>query len=426
MYVDNNGAITTSFQVPAAPGGARSVGITEPYRGSAQRTFTVTPLISLDRSNTSPGASVNASGVGFAANETSISVTLDQIPVATGISADSKGSWTGTLLIPSLPAGSHTIRASGSLTSSGTVPTLTMTLGSALTLERSSGSPGSILKVSGSGFAPRENITITVGDGLSETTASSDSQGAWVASLTLPPAPGGRLNIRAAGATGQPKETRFTVTPTVSLSQATGAPGSLVTVEGQGFRANQTGIPIKFGVTVVASPSADSQGSWTSNLTVPPSPSGTHLIGVSASPPLKVPFTVSPTITLGGNLGEPGSSVTVTGSGFAANEKGITVTLDQTPVAAGIAANTEGSWSVSFPLPSLPTGTYSILSSGSRTSAGSVPGVTVTVGADLSLERSSGPPGTTLPVNGAGVRPRANITVTVGQGLTGTNVAADT
>ena len=147
---------------------------------------------------------------------------------------------------------------------------------------------------------------------------------------------------------------------------------------------------------------------------------------MSASPPLKVPFTVSPTITLGGNLGEPGSSVTVTGSGFAANEKGITVTLDQTPVAAGVAANAEGSWSVSFPLPSLPTGTYSILGSGSRTSAGSVPGVTMTVGADLSLERSSGPPGTTLTVNGAGFRSRENITVTVGQGLTETNVAADT
>ena len=425
VSVDNNGAVTTSFQVPAAPGGPRSVGITEPSRGSAQRTFTVTPLISLDRSNTSPGASVNASGVGFAANETSITVTLDQTPVATGISADSKGSWTGSLLIPSLPAGSHTIRASGSLTSSGTVPNLTMTLGSALTLERSSGSPGSILKVSGSGFAPRENITITVGDGLSETTASSDSQGAWVTSLTLPPAPGGRLNIRAAGATGQPKETGFTVTPTVSLSQATGAPDSLVTVEGQGFTANQTGIPIKFGATVVASPSADSQGSWTSTLTVPPSPSGPHFIEVSASPPLKVPFTVSPTINVGGNLGEPGSPVTVTGSGFAANEKGITVTLDQTPVAAGVAANAEGSWSVSFPLPSLPTGTYSILSSGSRTSAGSVPGVTMSVGADLSVERSSGPPGTTLTVNGAGFKSRENITVIVGQGLTETNVAAD-
>ena len=187
VSVDNDGAITTSFQVPAAPGGPRSVGITEPARGSAQRTFTVTPLISLDRSNTSPGASVNASGVGFAANETSITVTLGQTPVATGISADSKGSWTGSLLIPSLPSGSHTIRASGALTSGGTVPTLTMILGSALTLESSNGSPGSILKVSGSGFAPRENITITVGDGLSETATSSDSQGAWVASLPLPP-----------------------------------------------------------------------------------------------------------------------------------------------------------------------------------------------------------------------------------------------
>jgi len=427
VSVDSNGAVSTSFQVPAVPGGPRSVGIVEPSRGSAQKTFTVTPLLSLDRLNTSPGASVNASGVGFAANETSITVTLDRTPVATGISADAKGSWTGTLLIPSLPAGSHTVRASGSLTPSGSVPTLTLTLGADLSLDRSSGSPGTSLKVSGSGFAPRDNITITVGDGLIEAVASANSQGAWTANVTIPAAPGGRLTIRASGSSGQPKETDFTVTPDVSLSQATGPPGSLLTIEGKGFRANQKGIPIKFGTTVVASPSANSQGSWTNTLTIPPSPAGTHFIEVSgASPPLEVPFTVTPTISLGGTLGEPGSSVTVTGSGFGANEKGITVTLDQTPIATGISANAEGSWSTSFLLPSLPTGTYSILSSGSRTSGTSVPEATLTVGADLSLERTSGPPGTTLRVNGAGFRARENITVTVGQGQTETNVVANT
>lgn len=424
--MDSNGAVSTSLQVPESPGGPRSIGITEPSRGSAQKTFTVTPLLSLDRLNSSPGASVNASGVGFSANENTITVMLGQTPVATGISADAKGSWRGSLLIPSLPAGSHTVRAFGSLTSSSKVPTLNMTLGAAIILDRSSGSPATALKVSGSGFAPRDNIKITAGDALIEVVASSDLQGAWTADLTIPPAPSGSLTIRASGATGQPKEIDFRVTPTVSLSQATGTPGSLVTIEGKGFRANQSGIPIKFGGAVVASPSANSNGSWTSTLTVPQSPAGTRFIEISgASPTLEVPFAVTPTISLAGTLGEPGSSVTVTGSGFGTNEKGITVTLGQTPVAAGISANTEGSWSVSFPLPSLPTGSYSIQSSGSRTSVASVPEVNLTIGADLIMERSSGPPGTSFRVSGAGFRARENIVVTVGTGLSETNVASN-
>jgi len=424
--VDNNGAVSASFQVPSAPGGSRAVVITEPSIRSAQKTFKVTPLLSLDRLNASPGASVNASGIGFAANEKNITVTLDETPVATGISADAQGTWTGSLLIPSLPAGSHIVRASGSLTTIGSVPTLHLTLGAAIDLERSSGSPGTTLKVSGSGFGPREIIKIIVGDGLTEIVASSNSQGAWTANLTIPAAPGGGLTIRASGATGQPQETEFNVTPTVSLSKATGAPGSLVTIDGQGFSANQKGIPIKFGTAVLASPSANSQGSWTSALTVPPSPAGTIFIEVSGvTPPLDVPFTVTPTISLGATLGKPGTSVSVTGSGFGANENGISVILDQTPVAEGISANAEGFWSVSFLLPSLPMGSYRILSSGSRTSGSSVPEVTLTVGADLNLERSSGPPGTTLSVSGSGFRARENITVTIGQGLTETNVVSN-
>jgi len=418
ISVDSQGSISTSIQVPVAPGGPRSVGVSDPSRGTTQSTFTVTPMLSLDRLNVSPGSSVTATGVGFAANETAITVTIDQTWVKTGISADTSGSWTTSLTVPSLPAGSHAARASGSLTSISRVPAVTLTLGAGLSLEPSSGSPGTALEVSGSGFGPRESITVTVGNGLTEIGVSANSQGAWTANITIPPAPGGRLTIRASGARSAPQETDFTVIPTVSLSQPTGYPGSSVTIEGHGFRSNQDGISIRFGADIVASPLANAQGSWTSTLTIPPSPAGAQSIIVSGgNPQLQVPFTVTPAISMAGTGGEPGAPITVMGSGFGANEKGITVTLDQTPVAAGISANAEGSWSVSFPLPSLPTGSYAVLGSGSQTSAISVPEITLTVGADLSLERSSGPPGTTLKVSGAGFRASESITLTVGQGL---------
>lgn len=293
ISVDSQGSISTTFQVPVAPGGSRSVGV-----GTTQSTFTVTPKLSLDRLNISPGSSVTATGVGFAANENAITVTIDQTPVKTGISADPSGSWTASLIVPSLPAGSHTAGASGSLTFVGRVPTVTLTLGAELSLEPSSGSPGTALEVRGSGFEPRESITVTVGNGLTEIGVSANSQGVWTANVTIPPAPGGRLTIRASGDASAPLETEFTVTPTVSLSQLTGSPGSSVTIEGQGFRANQNGISIRFGADIVASPFPNAQGSWTSAFTIPPSPAGVHSIIVSGGDPqLEVPFTVTPAIS---------------------------------------------------------------------------------------------------------------------------------
>ena len=426
VSVDSGGSISTSFQVPAAPGGPRSVGVSDPSGGSVQTTYSVTPLLALDHLNTSPGASITANGIGFAANESGISVSLGQTSVATGILADKDGSWITNFVVPSLAAGSHTVRASGPLTTRNSVPALTVTLGAELSLGRSSGPPGTALKVTGAGFGPAETITIAVGDGLAETGASANSQGVWTANITIPPAPSGRLIIRATGARGQPKETDFIVTPAVSLSRPTGSPGTAITISGQGFRANQRGISISFGSVVVASPSANVQGSWNGTFTVPPSPAGTLSIGVAgANPQIDVPFTVTPAISIGGNPGGPRGSITINGSGFAANEQGITVTLDQTPMAAGIAANAAGSWSVSFPLPSLPTGSYSIRSSGSQTSGTSVLQVSLTVGADLNLERSTGAPGTGIKVSGAGFRARETVTVTIGDGLGETIVAAN-
>ena len=426
VTVDSQGSLATTFQVPLAPGGPRSVGISEGSIGAAQVTFTVTPQISLDRLNSSPGSSVTATGVGFAANENAITVTIGQTTVATGVSAGRNGSWSTSLSVPSLPAGPHTVRASGLLTSRGDVPAITLTLGADLSLERSSGPPGTTLKVSGSGFVPRERISITLGDDLSEITATADSQGQWSSDVTIPPVPSGRLTIKASSFGGQPKETDFTVIPTVSLSQPTGSPGSSLTIEGRGFRANQEGIGIIFGSVVVDSPSANSRGSFSSTFTIPPSPAGSHAIRVgSGNSQLDVPFAVTPAISLRGSTSEPGASVTVSGAGFGPSERGITVTLDQIQVAADVSANGEGSWSVSFRIPSLPAGSYSIQGSGSQTSVSSVPVVDLIVGADLNLERSSGPPGTNLKVSGAGFMARENVTVTVGDGLTETNVIAN-
>ena len=344
ISVDSQGSITTTFQIPVAAGGPRMIGVYHPSRGSTQKTFTVTPTLSLDRLNIAPGGSLTATGSGFAANERAITVTIDQTPVATRILADINGSWTTSLIAPSLPSGSHSARASGSLTPVDKVPPVTLTLGAGLDLERSSGPPGSVVEARGSGFAPSESITITAGKGLTEFAATANSRGVWTANVTIPPAPTGRLTIQASSAGNVPVETDFTVTPSISII---------------------------------------------------------------------------------GTGGEPGSSITAVGSGFGANEVGIAVTLDQAPVATGVAANAEGSWTASFTLPSLPTGSYTLLASGSLTASSSFSEVIVAVRADLTLERSSGPPGTEISIRGAGFKSGERVTVTMGQSTANTIVVAN-
>lgn len=159
--------------------------------------------------------------------------------------------------------------------------------------------------------------------------------------------------------------------PSISISPTSGPPGSLILVTGSGFSANEAGITITYdGINVDARSYgegywragiwADSQGGWKADFVVPAaSPSGSHHI-IDASGPSTlattvpdVTFTMTPGFRINPTSGTPGSSMTVTGSGFSANEVGITVICGDISVASGISANSQGSWSATFVFPAL-------------------------------------------------------------------------
>ena len=259
--------------------------------------------------------SITATGAGFAINETAITILIGVTPVATGVSADSAGSFTTSLVVPSLPSGSHSTRASGPRTLANKVPPVTLNLGAGISLAHPDGPPGSVVEVLGSGFASNERVTVTAGNGGAAIAATANSRGGWQANLTIPAAPTGRLTIKASASGGVSVETDFTVSPTISMV---------------------------------------------------------------------------------GTGGEPGSTVMVKGAGFVANETGIRLILDGDVIVSGISASTEGSWNGSFSLPSVPTGTYILNASGSQTLGTSVAEIDLAVSADLILDLTSGPPGCLL------------------------------
>ena len=180
-------------------------------------------------------------------------------------------------------------------------------------------------------------------------------------------------------------------------------PGSSITLNGEGFGANQTGIPIKFDDSIVTSVNADFQGSWTSTFPIPPFPKGTYQLGIAGSTTiLQIPFSITSGISMSSVHGTPTDSVTVTGSGFGANERGISMTLGDSIISSGLSADSNESWSVIFSVPTLPAGTYRVVASGTQTSVASVRDELFTLAFDMGISISSGSPGNLVGVNGRG------------------------
>ena len=401
VSTDSDGVLDETVNIPQVPGGSQKITTTK--FGTASANFTVTPTLTANRANATPGAEVTLSGTGFGSRETNIVIKFDSAIVASGITADEQGRWTGSFQVPKTTAGSHRLRASGRVTSESSVPAVSLSVAAGFDIITPSGPPGTIVPLHGSGSRAGERITITIGQGLASVVAVADAQGVWDAEVTIPPAPRGALNIVAKGATSQPLTNTFSVTPTFAVEESSGIAGSSVNVNGQGFSTNQTGITVTFDGNVVATVNANAQGSWTGAFNVPAAAKGTYLMAVSdAAVGAQIPFTIAPAITLPVDQSVPLGNASIRGSGFGANEGDITVSLSGISLASQITADANGFWSANFTVPELAWGQYSITASGPQTTATGVEAQILTITPILDLSVVSGPTGTSIGVTGRG------------------------
>ena len=413
--MDSQGSIATSFQIPVSPGGPHSVGVSHTSTGTTYSTFTVTPTLSLDRLNVAPGDTVTATGAGFAIKETAITVLIDVTPVATGVSADSEGSFTTSLIVPSLPSGSHSTRASGPRTSVNKVPPVTLILGAGISLVHSDGPPGSVVEVFGSGFASNESVTVTAGNRGAEIVATANSRGAWQANVTIPDAPTGRLSIKASASGGVPVETDFTVSPKISMVGPGGEPGATVLVKGAGFAANETGIRLILDGDLVASGiSASTEGSWNGSFSLPSVPTGSYNLHASGSQTLgtsvpKINLAVSADLKLDLTSGPPGTATTVRGAGFKSGES-VTVTVGQGANSVNVVANADGVWTANVAIPESPSGLLPIQATGA---SGQQMAASFIVTPSISLSSPYGSPTSSLQIKGVGFGAEREIAVSL-------------
>jgi hypothetical protein len=169
----------------------------------------------------------------------------------------------------------------------------------------------------------------------------------------------------------------FTVKPGLTVSPEEGAVGTTVTVEGHGFAEDEENIELRYYFngdyeTIDDDITADDDGWWELSFQIPPSAQGHHDLdaGGDDSSFAKVEdadFEVTPGISINKSSGSPGNNITMTGSGFAVDERDITILFDEEEVVTEIRADETGYWQEDFQVPERPKGEYSVTAEGERT-----------------------------------------------------------
>jgi hypothetical protein len=384
---------------------------------TATFTNTVTPAITVTKTSGIFGTSVTVNGTGFAANEANVQVTIGGNAVGSATQANASGVWTVTFTVPAMPAGSAPIGAFGATTVASSVTTQAFNVQPNITISKATGVPGTSVTVNGTGFAASEaNIKITFGTTDIGSPITADAKGSWSAGFNIPVVPSGAPNVGAYGPTTVASSITpvpFTIVASITTNKANGTIGTLVTVNGSGFGANESNISVTFEGTTVASANADATGGWTASFTVPVSFGGTHPIGAKGSATAAVTglaFVTLPTISSNKTSGVAGNSITITGSGFAASENNITITYDDTPVTTGINADTNGSWTATFNIPTSSAGTHVIKANGPVTHVSSSGNASIKVASTIALSQPTGYIGMKVTITGAGFAANSALT----------------
>ena len=296
ITADDNGSWNTTFEVPSSVEGSHVVdasGSATEAGDIADKTFTVSPQITLDPTAGIVGTSVIVTGTAFDSGESNIKVTYDGKEVRTGIVADVKGSWNTTFRAPSSTKGSHVVDASGENTGAGDIPDVTFTVLPGTSVAPSSGYVGDEIEVKGSGFANNESgIKVTFDDEVIIEDLDADDYGNWMTSLTIPAGANGDHAIDAYGNTtvsADVLDSIITIEAKIVLSPKDGDVGESVSVTGTGFSRTKDFSVSYADVSVISGLTTDIKGNFSASFEAPKGKSGdinvtaTDADGVTAS-----------------------------------------------------------------------------------------------------------------------------------------------
>jgi len=216
-------------------------------------------------------------------------------------------------------------------------------------------------------------------------------------------------------------DTYFTVKPGLTISPEDGPVGTTVTVEGQGFAKNEEGIELMYYFnggyeTIEKNIVANAKGSWETSFQIPSSTRGEHKLDAQGAVSRlyevqDAVFRVTAEISLDKSSGIVGDTITMTGSRFIANEKGIQILFASQAVVTGIKANAQGDWEASFEVPGIPTGEYSLTAEGEQTKKEDISEFSFEIKPDIVLSPNEGYVGINLTVTGHGFAANEDVVI---------------
>jgi hypothetical protein len=359
VSADSGGNITgVSMSIPTVPAGLQFVsafGVTSGKWGLGYLWVAgYAPAVSPSTYYVLPGQTLSFTGSGFAPNESIQLVYNSAVLGSTTTNGGGGFSLSGVTLPMSLHNTTATVTVTGA-TSNMPTP-LTLTVGQLYPSINPSAwytAPGSIISISGNGFAPNEVVNITAGTKAASSTASAS--GAFtLGSFTLPATSGGSVNIIATGATSgavaSASITLSTLSPWLTFSTYWAQGGAALTIFGNGFAGGES-VALTSGTQTLGTATAASNGAFTFAGAVPFAPAGPVTItgtgatsGASGGGTMQV-APVYTSLTLGSYAVTRGTALSIIGSGYLPNEP-VQVTTSNTgsTVVLTITANSSGNF----------------------------------------------------------------------------------
>ena len=307
--------------------------------------------------------------------------------------------------------------------------------GASITLSPSSGIPGTDVTVYGYNFTANKWVDIyyylDVTDDTWVAEVKADSDGDFQVDFTIPENYKGPHTVLAVDQEDKSASMNFNVKPGLTVSPEEGPVGTNVTVEGRGFAEDEEDIELRYYLdgnyeTVAENITADEDGRWEKSFLIPPSAKGNHKIDArgdesSLAQVKDATFEATPGIGIidessGSAIDEPsgsvGDNITMTGSGFAANERDISILFAGEEVEMEIIrADAAGYWEESFEVPEMPIGTYSVTAEGEQTRQGDINALSFEIEPGIVLSPNEGHVGTNMTVAGRGFAANKNVVI---------------
>jgi len=285
--------------------------------------------------------------------------------------------------------------------------------GADVTLSPSSGVPGEEVTVRGYNFTAEEWVDIYYypnGARIRVKEVETDEDGDFRVTFIIPESHTGPHEVLAEDEDDITAYDYFTVEPGLIVDPEEGPVGTTVTVEGRGFAEDEEDIELRYYLdgdyeVIEDDITADEDGSWETSFQIPPSAKGSHKLDARGDESRlyeveDATFEVTPGISIDESSGSVGDNITMTGSGFVADERDIQILFDGQAVVTDIRADDTGYWEESFEVPEMPTDEYSVTAEGEWTQDMSE--LSFEIEPDIVLSPDEGHVGTDLTVTGRG------------------------